>query len=96
MAWPKGKGRRAAGSGRKKGVQNHLTTALKDLILQALANAGGVDYLTQQAKDDAICAKLAGMSDLMFHDFEFEVGVTEVAATGTDHHKELDGDVAAY
>jgi hypothetical protein len=52
MAWPKGKGRRAAGSGRKKGVQNHLTTALKDLILQALANAGGVDYLTQQAKDN--------------------------------------------
>lgn len=36
--------------GRKKGIPNKLTTALKDMILQALANAGGVDYLQSQAK----------------------------------------------
>jgi hypothetical protein len=35
--------------GRKKGTPNKLTAALKDIILQALADAGGVQYLTAQA-----------------------------------------------
>ncbi len=39
-----------AGKGRKKGSKNKATAALKDLILQALANAGGVAYLQAQAK----------------------------------------------
>ena len=36
------------GLGRKKGVPNKNTTALKDMILQALDKAGGVDYLFEQ------------------------------------------------
>jgi len=40
------------GKGRPKGVPNKVTGALKDMILQALANAGGVDYLKQQAEDN--------------------------------------------
>ncbi|MEY4385596.1 MAG: hypothetical protein RLY20_879 [Verrucomicrobiota bacterium] len=32
-----------------KGTPNKLTTALKDMILQALANKGGVTYLEAQA-----------------------------------------------
>lgn len=35
---------------RTKGVPNKVTGALKDMILQALSNAGGVEYLMEQAK----------------------------------------------
>jgi hypothetical protein len=35
--------------GRRKGSRNKLTTALKDMILTALANKGGVEYLEKQA-----------------------------------------------
>jgi hypothetical protein len=44
-----------AGKGRKKGVPNKITGALKDMILGALEAAhddGGVAYLVQQAKDN--------------------------------------------
>lgn len=40
-----------AGVGRKKGVPNKVTGALKDMILQALSGAGGVDYLQRQADE---------------------------------------------
>lgn len=43
-----------AGKGRKKGVPNKITGALKDMILQALANAGGVEYLQERAKDNPV------------------------------------------
>lgn len=35
--------------GRQKGTPNKTTAALKDLILGALADAGGQEYLKQQA-----------------------------------------------
>lgn len=38
------------GLGRKKGVPNKSTAAVKDMILQALAESGGVKYLTTQAE----------------------------------------------
>lgn len=38
-----------AGKGRVKGVPNKTTKALKDMILQALANVGGEAYLASQA-----------------------------------------------
>lgn len=38
-----------AGKGRRKGTPNKVTGALKDMILQALSNAGGVAYLERQA-----------------------------------------------
>jgi hypothetical protein len=38
-----------AGPGRPKGVQNKVTKELKEMILQALDNKGGVAYLEQQA-----------------------------------------------
>ena len=52
MAAAKGKRPPNAGIGRQKGVPNKLTTAVKDMILQALDQSGGVDYLVQQAKDN--------------------------------------------
>lgn len=41
-----------AGKGRKKGVPNKVTKALKDMILGALDDAGGQDYLAEQAKQN--------------------------------------------
>ncbi len=38
-----------AGKGRPKGSPNKVTGALKDMILQALANVGGAEYLQVQA-----------------------------------------------
>jgi hypothetical protein len=35
--------------GRQKGVPNKVTGALKDMILGALNEAGGMDYLVEQA-----------------------------------------------
>lgn len=43
MPFKKGQG------GRPKGVPNKLTGELKDMILEALGNAGGVAYLQKQA-----------------------------------------------
>jgi len=37
--------------GSRKGVPNKVTKELKDMILQALDNAGGVDYLAERASD---------------------------------------------
>ena len=42
----------SAGIGRKKGVPNKTTQAIKDAIVQAFDRAGGADYLVQLAKDD--------------------------------------------
>ncbi len=36
--------------GRKAGTPNKINAALKDMILTALDKAGGVKYLTEQAK----------------------------------------------
>jgi len=51
MAYPKGKPR-PEGAGRKKGVTNGDTAKLRELILGALDQAGGQDYLYQQAFDE--------------------------------------------
>ena len=43
-------GSRPKTGGRKKGTPNKLTAALKDMILTALDNKGGVEYLERQAE----------------------------------------------
>jgi hypothetical protein len=49
------------GLGRKKGVPNKVTGALKEMILQALDESGGVDYLKRQAsKNPAAFLTLVG------------------------------------
>lgn len=46
MARPKGSPKVG---GRQKGTPNKTTAAVKDMVLQALSNKGGVEYLEQQA-----------------------------------------------
>lgn len=61
MAAAKGTRPPAAGKGRKKGSQNRITRELKDMILEALGEAGGVGYLTGQAeKNPAAFLTLVG------------------------------------
>ena len=38
--------------GRQKGTINKFSGTLKDMILQALSNAGGAEYLEKQAKEN--------------------------------------------
>ena len=53
MSEPKiGPNRGNAGKGRPKGARNKVTAALKDMILGALDDAGGRDYLMKQAGDN--------------------------------------------
>lgn len=49
MARPKGSPKLG---GRKKGTPNKQTAAIKDMIIQALDKAGGVDYLLSQADEN--------------------------------------------
>jgi hypothetical protein len=46
---PTGAAAMGAGPGRPKGLGNKLPTELKEMILQALDEKGGVQYLKQQA-----------------------------------------------
>ena len=45
-------GGRREGAGRKKGVPNRITALLKDQVLQALDEAGGVAYLVTLAREN--------------------------------------------
>jgi hypothetical protein len=40
-----------AGKGRPKGAINKNNAAIKDMVVQALDKAGGVDYLVTQARE---------------------------------------------
>ncbi len=53
MAAPKRPGGNA-GKGRPKGAQNKITKDLKSMILGALSDAGGQDYLAEQAADNPV------------------------------------------
>lgn len=53
MGAPKGTRPPNAGKGRPKGVPNKVNGDLKEMILGALAAAGGEEYLKRQAKDNS-------------------------------------------
>ena len=46
-----GKNTGNAGKGRPKGAQNKINSTLKEMVLRALDDAGGVDYLVTQARE---------------------------------------------
>lgn len=47
-----GPNRGNAGKGRPKGSQNKTTLAVKEAVLAALDQAGGIDYLVKQADEN--------------------------------------------
>ena len=47
--------------GNRKGVPNKNTAAIKDMILTALANAGGAEYLERRANDPRTAAAFLGL-----------------------------------
>ena len=53
MAEPKiGPNKGNAGKGRPKGAVNKTTAAIKEMVVQALDNKGGVEYLEKQADEN--------------------------------------------
>ena len=52
------------GSGRKKGTGNKITRELREMVLQALDEAGGVSYLVDVAKSNPV-AFLALLSKIL-------------------------------
>ncbi len=48
---PKSARKPPAKGGSRKGVPNKVTAQLKEMILEALDNAGGVEYLERKAND---------------------------------------------
>jgi hypothetical protein len=47
--------------GNRKGVPNKNTAAIKDMILTALDNAGGAEYLERRANDPRTAAAFLGL-----------------------------------
>lgn len=47
--------------GSRKGIPNKNTAALKEMILGALAGAGGVEYLQARAQDPRTAAAFLGL-----------------------------------
>ena len=50
-----------AKGGSRKGVPNKNTAQIKEMILEALNNAGGVDYLERRANDPKTAAAFLGL-----------------------------------
>jgi hypothetical protein len=50
---PKGSGK-TPGSGRKKGSGNKDTKAIRDMIVGALSDVGGQEYLARQAEENPV------------------------------------------
>ena len=72
------------GKGRKKGVPNKATGALKDMILQALKNVGGVSYLMEQAQKDNAAPFLALVGKVLPLQVTGEGGGPVLIVTGVD------------
>lgn len=54
-------GKKRPPGGSRKGIPNKATKELKELILGALDAAGGVEYLTERAKDPRTASAFLGL-----------------------------------
>ena len=69
-------GRFAPGNpGKPKGAANKLTRELRDMVFEALDNAGGAAYLTRQA-DESPSAFLALLGKFIPRDMKLDVDAT--------------------
>lgn len=50
-----------AKGGSRKGIPNKTTKAIKDMIVEALGEAGGVDYLVERAQDPKTASAFLGL-----------------------------------
>ena len=58
---PKSAKRPQPKGGSRKGIPNKVTTELKQMILDALDNAGGFEYLERKANDPRTAAAFLGL-----------------------------------
>jgi hypothetical protein len=65
-----------AKGGSRKGIPNKVTSDLRSMVLQALSNAGGVDYLERQAKKKNPAAFLALVGKCIPKDVNVTANVT--------------------
>ena len=77
-----------AGKGRKKGSVNKIPKAVKDMILNALDQAGGEAYLLEQAHKNPV-AFLTLLGKLLPLDFKTNLNgnLSVNVVTGIDRHK---------
>lgn len=66
----------ARGRGRPKGSPNKVSKALKDMILEALDDAGGKDYLLSQASENPQ-AFMTLLGKILPSEIKAEVGGSE-------------------
>ena len=66
--------------------------------LHEFAGADYVDaaFVVEQAEHHPIRTQTLRLPDLLTHDFKFELGITEIASTRTNHYKKVDGYVFAH
>jgi hypothetical protein len=89
MPFRKGEVPRTAGIGRKRGVPNKVTGAVKDMVLAALDKAGGQDYLVEQAKKNPV-AFMSLLGRILPMQVTGEGGGPVMIVTGVPRHNELD------
>lgn len=70
----------AAGRGRPKGSRNKVSAAVKDMVAQALNEAGGIEYLkTQAATNPTAFLTLVGKIIPLQADVSGDLKITQVA-----------------
>lgn len=77
----------AAGRGRPKGAQNKLSADVKAMILGALNNVGGIEYLARQAEENP-AAFMALLGKVLPMQIGGEGGGPIVIATGVARDRE--------
>ena len=71
-----------AGKGRKLGVPNKISGSMKEMILGALEQAGGQDWLAKQANENPV-AFMGLLSKLLPTDMQVSATVEAVPPQGT-------------
>lgn len=69
----------AAGRGRPKGSPNKIQAAVKEMVIQALSDAGGIEYLVTQSRENPTAfLTLVGKVIPLQADIKGDINITEV------------------